>query len=216
MNTKIEKIAKDIKELKIQGARKIASAALKCLEIQVRTTSASSTPELYSELADVADLLAAQRPTEPMLRNTLRNVLSWIDENMSIEDTKKLLTNGIANYFKKVDENIAKIGHFGAQIIPDNSTVLTHCHSNTVTAILKNAYDIGKKIKVICKETRPMMQGLITATELADYGLEVTLIVDSAIGAFIKRADIAVVGADAVTTTGDLINKIGTRTLAEL
>lgn len=216
MDKKIEKIANEIKELKIQGARRIAKAALDCLELQVRTSKAENGQGLYSEMAEVADLLASQRPTEPMLRNTLRHVLSWVDESMEIENMKRLLLEGMKQYFRKVDDNLAKLGHFGAQELQDNCTVLTHCHSNTVMAVLKNAYDMGKKFRVICKETRPRMQGLLTAEELSDYGIDVTLIVDSAVGAYIKQVDIALVGADAVTTTGDLINKIGTRVVAEL
>ncbi|MCX8166873.1 MAG: S-methyl-5-thioribose-1-phosphate isomerase [Candidatus Micrarchaeota archaeon] len=216
MHKKIENYIKKIKSLEIQGARKIAKAALKCFEIQVKTSEAKKSEELYAELIELADLLAEARPTEPMLRNTLRQVLATFDSKLDINRSKENFLKNINEFFKLNEQNLQKIAHFGSQLIGDEFVVLTHCHSNTVIAILKNAYDIGKKFKVICTETRPRGQGYITAKELSEHGIDVTLIVDSAISMYAKKVDIAIVGADAITVTGDLINKIGTRLVAEI
>ena len=216
MDNRIVEIAKNIKSLKIQGARRIAEAALKALDIQLTCSAAETNNELYSELASVADLIASQRPTEPMLRNTLRSVLASSGQEKEMGLLKKQLRKFVKSYFSEVEKNVSKLAHYGSQAIQDNSTVLVHCHSNTVIKTIKNAHDIGKKIKVICTETRPRQQGHMTAEELADYGIDTTLIVDSAAGYFLKEVDIAIVGADAITAVGDLINKVGTRNIAEL
>ncbi len=212
----IEKIANDIRELRIQGARKIAKAALYAIEIQLRRSKANDSDALYSELVSVADYLASQRPTEPMLRNTLRYIITQFDPELSVKEQKKSLLKAINGYFKKIDGDAEKIAHFGAQQLPEGALVLTHCHSNTIMKIFKKAYDIGKKFRVICTETRPIGQGFLTAEELSNYGIEVTMIVDSAVSSYIKKVDLTFVGADAITATGDLINKIGTRTVAEI
>ncbi|MEM3609788.1 MAG: S-methyl-5-thioribose-1-phosphate isomerase [Candidatus Anstonellales archaeon] len=216
MHKKIENYIKKIKELKIQGARKVAKAALDCFQIQVTTSKAKTSEELYSELVELADLLSETRPTEPMLRNILRQILSNYNSKLDIRAAKKSFLESINKFFEINERNLQKIAHFGSQLISDDMTVLTHCHSNTVMAILKNARNLDKKFKVICTETRPVGQGYITAEELSSHGIATTLIVDSAISMYAKKVDICFVGADAITVTGDLINKIGTRLVAEI
>ena len=92
--------------------------------------------------------------------------------------------------------------------------VFTHCHSSTVTRLLAKAKADGKDFEVICTETRPAFQGRITAKELVDLGIETTFIVDSAARTFMKNVDIVVVGADAITSEGNVVNKIGTGGIA--
>ena len=94
--------------------------------------------------------------------------------------------------------------------------VFTHCHSSTVTRLLAKAKAKGKKFTVICTETRPAFQGRITAKELVELGIETTFIVDSAVRTFMDRADIVIVGADAITSEGNVVNKIGTGGIAVL
>jgi ribose 1,5-bisphosphate isomerase len=94
--------------------------------------------------------------------------------------------------------------------------IFTHCHSSTVTRLLAKAKADGKNFKVICTETRPAFQGRITAKELVQLGIETTFIVDSAARTFMPKADLVIVGADALTSEGNVINKIGTSTLAVL
>ena len=115
-----------------------------------------------------------------------------------------------------MDEDAKKLASYGAKLIPDDALVLTHCHSSSTTRILIEAKRMRKRFSVVCFETRPRFQGRTTATELAAAGIDVTLTVDGAMNMFMKKADIVIVGADSVTSRGDLINKIGTSTLAHI
>jgi ribose 1,5-bisphosphate isomerase len=92
--------------------------------------------------------------------------------------------------------------------------IFTHCHSSTVTHLLRKAKESGRTFEVICTETRPAFQGRITAREMVELGVKTTLIVDSAARSFMKKADIVVVGADAITSEGNVVNKIGSATIA--
>jgi ribose 1,5-bisphosphate isomerase len=94
--------------------------------------------------------------------------------------------------------------------------IFTHCHSSTVTYLLRKAKQKGRTFEVICTETRPAFQGRITAKEMVDLGVKTTLIVDSAARFFMRKADIVLVGADAITSEGSVVNKIGTATIALL
>jgi ribose 1,5-bisphosphate isomerase len=96
----------------------------------------------------------------------------------------------------------------------DGDTVFTHCHSSAVTETLIRAHESGKRFRVIQTETRPKYQGRITARELVEAGIDTTMIVDSAARHFMKEIDFVLVGSDAVTSEGNVINKIGTSQVA--
>jgi len=219
MHSQVEKIIKDIKSLKIQGARNIAKAAVSALAIQAKNSKARSPEEFYSEMLEVGEALQSARPTEPMLRNSIQELTEFVSSNvksMKLKDLKAELLAKEQEYQKKVDKNGKALMEYGAKLIPDGALVITHCHSSTVTGMMKRAAEFGKDFEVISCETRPRFQGRVTAKELADHGIKVTQIVDGSVNVFMKKADLVLVGADAITARGDLINKIGTSMVAHI
>ncbi|MEM3859386.1 MAG: hypothetical protein QW478_08260, partial [Candidatus Micrarchaeaceae archaeon] len=183
-----ERIVKDIKSLKIQGAENVAKAAIDAWSISKDKAKASA-------------ILRRTRPTEPMLRNVLHYLNNGGDP-ISIK--------------KQINDGTDKIAAYGSGMIPNNGIVYTHCHSSTVEAILEHAKNIGKKFEVNATETRPDYQGRITARNLASHGIKVTLFVDSAALSAIKNADLMLIGSDAITVYGGIVNKIGSRMFAKL
>jgi len=184
---RFERICRDIKEVKIQGARAVAEAAVKALLIR-------------HDKAAVNKLIHL-RQTEPCLQNAVNFVLSH--ENME---------EGASNALKILhsDDKIAKIG---AGLIKNGMTVFTHCHSSAVMSILLEAKRQKKKFSVFCTETRPLFQGRITAAQLAKAKIPVTLFVDSAARIALKKSDIVFFGCDAITPT-HVYNKIGSELFA--
>jgi ribose 1,5-bisphosphate isomerase len=152
----------------------------------------------------------------------MRNAVRWIisqAENTNKESVKELgeiVSLATTRFLESLDESREQIAKIGAKRICDGSVVFTHCHSSTVTRLLAQAKADGKTFKVICTETRPAFQGRITAKEMVELGVETTFIVDSAARSFISKADLVIVGADAITSEGNVVNKIGTSTLALL
>jgi methylthioribose-1-phosphate isomerase len=119
------------------------------------------------------------------------------------------------------------LSRLGAELIKDGFTVLTHCNAGalatagygTALGVIKAAWEQGKKIEVIATETRPLLQGAcLTAWELMQEKIQVTLITDSMAGHFLSRGKVScvIVGADRIAANGDTANKIGTYTLAVL
>jgi len=184
----LEKTLKDIKSLKIQGAENVAKAAI------IAWMKAKDKEEATKKLAKA-------RPTEPMLRN----VLKYLEK---FGNAEKLL--------EKLDKDREKIEKIGSKKIKDGYIVYTHCHSSTVTSVLRRAKEEGKKFEVYVTETRPFYQGRITARELASYKIPVTIFVDSAARQAIKKANIMLIGCDAITAEGIVINKIGSEMFAEV
>lgn len=185
------KILKHIKEIKIQGARSIAKAALYAYSL-IKTK-------------DARKQLIAARPTEPMLINVLHRIEK--------QPYKKILQH--------FDEAQQKINKFAFKIIKNSSTIFTHCHSTNVANALIYAKRHGKKFQVYNTETRPLFQGRKTARQLSKAGIKVTMITDLAAGdaltkgGKIKKAGIVLLGADAILKDG-IINKIGSGMFSEI
>ena len=173
-------------------------------------------PNCCPNLKDAQALFAAARETEPLMRNAMRYIISQT-QNAETEKVDALREVVIANadrFLKDLAASSERAAEIGAKRIGDGSVVFTHCHSSTVTRMLAKAKADGIDFRVICTETRPAYQGRITAKELVGLGIDTTFIVDSAARTFMGEADIVFVGADAITSEGNVVNKIGTGGIA--
>jgi ribose 1,5-bisphosphate isomerase len=209
----VEETANRIRSLEIQGATNIAISAVEALRREL--LEVESTEEASLVLGKGVSTLVAARETEPMLRNGLKYMQShvasdWVDK-ASFDASVEMSSTGIITLFNDAKNKIVEIG---AQRIRDGHTILTHCHSSTVIETLVRAHKQGKKIKVIQTETRPKNQGRITARELVEAGIDTTMIVDSATRHFANESDVVFVGCDAITSEGNILNKIGTSQVA--
>src|SRR4030095_360223 len=197
MHKDVKNVIRDIKSLKIQGARNIAKEALDVLSLSVKESKAKTPQLLRREIATNAEALASSRPTEPMMRNILEEAVRFAEKNEE-KDLRKAFVRHSNDVLKGIDEGAKKLAEYGARIIPDNALVLTICHSSTSTMCMIAAKKMKKKFSVVSFETRPRYQGRKTATELAEAGIDVTSAVDGAMNHFMKKADIVIVGADSV------------------
>ena len=210
--------AEKIRKLEVQGARNVAIAAVKAIQTQAQQTKANSKTEFLLELKKAQDLFFSARETEPLMRNAIRSII--IQAQKTNTEKVSTLTETVilssSHFLADLDESREATAEIGAKRIKDDSIVFTHCHSSTVTRLLAKAKADGKNFKVICTETRPAFQGRITARELVELGIETTFIVDSATRTFMGNVDLVVVGADAITSEGNVVNKIGTGGIAVL
>lgn len=223
MGKRVDQIARDIKSLKIQGARNVAKAGIRALMYAVEDSKARTVNGVKEDVVRAVLKLSAARPTEPMLRNYLDETVRFISSEIAVNGKTKSLgkfresvIKSENEYLKKMDEDIADLRDYGSSMLTDGMLVVTHCHSSTVTRVIKEAHRQGRSLRVVCCETRPRYQGRITAAELARAGIETELTVDLGVDRYLKKADIVLVGADAINSTGDLINKVGTCALAHL
>jgi len=188
-----DKIVKEIKEVKIQGASNVAKAALKAYLISPNKTSKK--------------ILLRSRPTEPMMKKILQMA-------------EKSSPKEILKHFNYAQE---KINKSVSNIIKNKDRIFTHCHSTNVVKALIYAHKKGKKFEVYNTETRPLYQGRKTAEELRKAGIKVTMFVDSASAIAIEKDNSKdkiystkiFLGADALLKKG-IINKVGSKTIAEI
>jgi translation initiation factor 2B subunit (eIF-2B alpha/beta/delta family) len=188
---RFDEIARDIKEVKIQGARNIAKAALYA----------------YSLIPTAASIkkLVSLRPTEPLLERVL---------NLA----KKKPYKEILEHF---DFSQARINKQVLKLIKDKNVIFTHCHSTNVSNALIYTKKKGKRFEVYNTETRPLFQGRKTAKELSKARIKVTMFVDSALEdalsgeGKLKKVDKIFLGADALLENG-IINKVGSELIARI
>ncbi|MGF3523142.1 MAG: translation initiation factor eIF-2B [Candidatus Bathyarchaeia archaeon] len=218
MAESVHEVAEKIRRLEVQGARNVAIAAVKALEILAKETKAKKRADFLRELYSAKELLFASRETEPLMRNAVRWVLNQVEDSdeRGVSELARVVCVGSQKIQKSFEEAKERIAEIGAKRICDGATVLTHCHSSTVTYMLSKAWSSGKNFRVICTETRPAFQGRLTAKEMLSLGVKTTFIVDSAARSFMHEVDVVVVGADALTSEGNVVNKVGTGTIALL
>ncbi|WP_457753262.1 ribose 1,5-bisphosphate isomerase [Thermococcus sp.] len=214
----VYEIAEKIKNMEIRGAGKIARSAALALQIQAEKSKAKTAEELWKELKEAAKLLYSTRPTAVSLPNALRYVMYRgkiaYQGKADLEQLRFIVINAAKEFIHNSEKAIERIAEFGAKRIEDGDIIMTHCHSKAAIGVMKKAWDDGKDIKVIVTETRPKWQGKLTAKELAEYGIPVIYVVDSAARHYMKMTDKVIMGADSITANGAVINKIGTALIA--
>ena len=212
----IRDTAEKIRKLEVQGARNVAIAAIKAVEALAEQTKAKSRKQFLTELSEAKKILFASRETEPLMRNAIRYIMSQVEENneKKMKKLAELVSSASRKFLKDLEDSKERIAEIGARRIRDRSVVFTHCHSSTVTYLLEKARHEGKNFEVICTETRPLSQGKTTAKEMLNLGVKTTMIVDSAARYFMNQANLVIVGSDAITSEGNVINKIGTSMIA--
>jgi len=203
-------IARDIKDLRIQGASNIARAGLRALDYVAKNSKAKNKKAFTKELYEAINKLIASRETEPMLKNVLKYVFYKLKE-ISGDNYKQEIKRIIRGLRGRTQEAKESVFEIGSNIVKRGDVVLTHCHSSNVMGILKKA----KPKHVFCTETRPRFQGRLTAKELVSDGINTTMIVDSAVVDYIKEVDKVLLGCDMITPNS-VVNKVGSRLIGLL
>lgn len=214
-----------IKNLSIRGAPLLGLAGLYGLFF------ASNESKNIDEFLQFSTLIRNSRPTAVNLSLMIDKALDKLILNKYFENdlfkVSQFLLKEINLLENKLKEESELIAKKGLKLIEDNDSILTHCNTGslavgwlgTALGIIKYAFNTGKKIEVYYTETRPLLQGArITSIELLKANVPSTLIVDSAVGYFMKIGKITkvIVGADRIAKNGDTANKIGTYNIAVL
>lgn len=213
-----DRIADGIRSMRIRGAGLIARSAVEALQVVARESKARDVEAFVEELTEAARILLQTRPTAVSLPNGIRYVMHRVNVGKSrvasVDDIRSVAIKATEDFIENAKTAVHRIGEIGARRIRDGDVVLTHCNSIAVIEVLKSAWRQGRRFEVFVTETRPRFQGHITARELSKAGIPVTLILDDAVRYFMQHVDKVLVGADAITANGALVNKIGTSMVA--
>ena len=226
----IDEMAAAIQGLKVRGAPLIGiAAAMGLAAAAAREFDCGTLTRAWVEAA--ATRLASERPTAVNLRWAVERVRARADEHFEKESAPAAVVEALAEEAQRIwDEDVVMcraIGEAGAQLIPRDSTVLTHCNAGvlatgglgTALAAVYVAHEQGKGVQVVSGETRPLLQGArLTTWELTRNGVPVRAVVDGAAANLMAQGaiDLVLTGADRIAANGDVANKIGTYALAVL
>ena len=218
MTQTVRATAEKIKRLEVQGARNVAIASIKALQTLAEQTKAKNKTAFIGELKEAQAVLFASRETEPLMRNAVRWVIAQAEDSSTekVDGLAELVASNVGLFLQNLDASRECTAEIGAKRIRDGMLVATHCHSSTVTRMIAKAKADGKQFSVICTETRPAFQGRITAREMVELDIQTIFVVDSAARSYMGNVDLVVVGADAITSEGNVVNKIGTSAIAVL
>ncbi len=216
-----------IREMAIRGAPAIGVAAAMGLALSCQSIKTEKYGVFRKRFLEMAQQMKSARPTAVNLRWAIERMIKLVERmhNSNVEEIREAIKKESQIILERDIEINLKIGHNGLELIPDRATILTHCNAGalatcgygTALGIIRAAYEAGKDIHVIADETRPLLQGMrLTAFELMEENIPVTVIVDSAAGYLIRKKmiDLVIIGADRIASNGDVANKIGSYQLA--
>ena len=216
-----------IKEMQVRGAPLIGVSAAYGLALTAFHSKAKTKEELLKELEESAAVLRTTRPTAVNLFWAIDRVMKKAKETSGNKEALAEAVVAEAQIMADKDvETNRKMGKYGATLIDDGDTIMTHCNAGslatvdygTALGVIRGAIEEGKHVKVISCETRPRLQGAkLTCYELMRDGIPVTLISDTMVGYVMSQGlvDKVVVGADRIVRDA-VLNKIGTYNVAVL
>ncbi len=218
-----DEVAAAICDMTIRGAPAIGVAAAYGIVLAARNAPAS---ERVQAVEDAIGALGRTRPTAVNLFAALKHMRRVLDTSNLDHLVDAMLQEAVRLHDEEISSSIT-ISRFGASLIPEEATVLTHCNAGmiataahgTAVGAMVEAYTQGKLQRAIATETRPLLQGArLTVWELARAGVPTVLITDSMVGHFMRTThiDCVMVGADRIAANGDVANKIGTYAIAVL
>jgi len=211
---KVRGTASDIRDMKIRGAGRIARAGASAMGEFAKDYQTASLEEFKKDLDTAKKIILESRPTAVSLWNGVQACVRDVGDASSVKEARDSVVHNAKAFVDMSSNAVDTIAKIGAKQVQKGDTLLTHCNSSAALGVIKEAHAQGKDIKVYATESRPWRQGLLTVRELSEAGVDVTLIIDSAVRSIMKRTDKVFVGADTVTSAGELINKIGTSQLA--
>ncbi|MBI1821964.1 MAG: S-methyl-5-thioribose-1-phosphate isomerase [Nitrospirae bacterium] len=224
-----QRVAQGIKALKIRGAPAIGIAAAMGIALAAQSIKAKNIFELKKKLEPVYEIFGKTRPTAVNLFWAIGRMKTFLEEteDLPVDHIKKLLIKASQKILEEDIKTNQTIGLHGNKVIQKKDAILTHCNAGslatggygTALGVIRAAHFSDKNIRVFADETRPVLQGgRLTAWELMEDKIDVTLITDSMAGYLMSRGEInvCIVGADRIARNGDTANKIGTYSVAVL
>lgn len=225
----VAELVESIEILRVRGAPALGAAGAFGVALAARTNDADSLPEFQESVESDAERVATARPTAVNLSRGVEAALDAASDADSIEEFRATTLDAAKDLADRDVETNRQLGERGAELLDDGDTVMTHCNAGalatvdwgTALGVVYSAGEAGKQVSVIANETRPLNQGSrITTVELAERGVDVTLIPDNASGLAMQQGmvDAVVVGADRIVLNGGdsfgdqgvVYNKIGT------
>jgi len=220
-------VAEAIKNLVVRGAPVIGVSGAFGMALAVLKSHAKTKDDLIRDLESAKKILIQTRPTAVNLKWSLEKIMEVANKDSDVSEIKQSVVEAAKKMAEEDIQTNMTMGKLGSELFDNNDTIMTHCNAGalatvaygTALGVIRATKESGKNIKVIATETRPVQQGSrLTAFELKQDGIDVSLIPDTAVGYSMAKGLVnkVVVGADRILRTGHVFNKIGTYQVATM
>ena len=199
--------------LELHAAR-AGREVMRVLVETARCSSASETTALAADIRFAADAILRVMPPYAPALNVLHRILARVEEALRADERADALRIALAeqaNAYQRWSAGArARIAAYGTNVIPEGGTVFTYTLSETALSCFRFASESGKRFRLVVTESRPNNDGLDTAQALFEAGLDVDVSIDACVARLLPRADVMMIGAEAITADGSAIAKVGT------
>jgi ribose 1,5-bisphosphate isomerase len=213
MHPEIEEVIHRIVTDVIGGAADTAKESADALSALIHDSKATTRDEFEDEFGQACfallDVLAGLAPPINLLHE-LMGAVEQADQAVDLEALKNRLLAVTESFSEHLATALEQIALVGANVLRDGDVCLTYSMSSTVWKIYRKAASQGKRISVVDSESRPANEGLWTVKEMVSAGIPITIGIDAALGVLMEGCSNFIVGADAITGTGDALCKVGT------
>jgi len=223
--TTLKDVARTITDMAVRGAPLIGIVAAYGMVIGIQERLKSRESLKQKDVERIRRVLEGTRPTAVNLFWALNKMRETYLEFKTDPDLLDYMLRAALDIHRSDVENNRRLSRYGAELIDDGDTILTHCNAGalatggygTALGVIRAAVEAGKSLRVIATETRPYFQGArLTAWELKEEGIDVTVVPDNHAGLLCEQRVVnrVIVGADRIARNGDVANKIGTYMIA--
>lgn len=209
----LRELVRQFEAMELHAARSGREVTRVLADIAVASPAASLSV-LARELEAAVDAILAVLPAYAPALNAMHRVMCQVDkalaEGMAVSELQTVLAVEAQAFQAWCTEAQSKVARYAAQVIPAGANVYTFTLSETMQRALRAAWEGGKAFDLLVTESRPNYDGLVTAAALASIGVPVSVSIDAAMGEMIPKADLMLVGAEAIMADGSAICKVGT------
>lgn len=209
----VDTIVRQVADDNTSGAVELTRKGAEALSLFADETTAQDLPQFLSEFIGAGRALIRAQPSMAPLFNLANSVLSSLDAAENVDEGRQIVKAATRAFAADLDVRAERIALEALPLISDGPTVMTHSRSSTVLRTLSLAKARGHSFAILCTESRPMYEGRELARQLAQQGIDVTLVTDAAVAHFMSEVDLVMVGVDTLSRQG-LVNKMGTHALA--
>ena len=211
-------VIEEVRNMNVKGGSPFGRAAAWAYKLACEQENLPNVEMLRSRVEEINSALTELKPTMATIHNTGSLVKKLLERERDLP-LNQLKIKVITLCERVIDESVLAVetlGKYGAELIPEDGTVLMHSYSSTLMSVFCNAATFGKHFQVISTESRPLRESRLAVKYLQSFGVPVTYITDAEIWEFLPQADCVIMGADSIAWDGSVSNKIGTAMIAQL
>lgn len=213
-----EHVLEEIDGMRVKGGSPFGRSAAWAFKLAIEQEELGSKEALLERIDDLSAKLTALKPTMGTIANTIHFVHLCYEqhEQESLEAIKAAIMKLCERIVDTSLKAVRKLGEYGGALIHDGDTVMMHSYSSSLMSCFEQAAKNGVKFKMICTESRPLRESRLAVKMLQSFGIPVTYITDASIWEFLPKADLVIMGVDALAYNGDVANKMGAALVTQL